>query len=365
MKYINRLWVRISLNFVGIVVFIIFVPMMLALTFGAARKAFHPDASVFPQPGDKARGEMFDVNPGAAIAGMMLGILSATTIIGSVVGVITARGITAPLDRLAQAAKSIAAHDLGSRVEISGSVEIRTVAQAFNDMAAALEQAEQLRSNLLADVAHELRTPLTVIQGNLRAILDDVFELDKAEITRLYEQTRHLTRLVNDLRELAQAEARQLPLSLAELDMNAWVQEIAATFRPIAAAENVNLELEIPSQPTHLQADKARLTQSLHNLLYNALQHTPAGGAITIQVEQCPERIHLHVRDTGAGIAPEHIEYIFDRFYRTDRARSRDTGGTGLGLAIVRAIAEAHGGRVTAASQGIGQGSIFTIELPV
>lgn len=365
MNFLNRLWVRISLNFVGIVVFIIFVPMMFALMFGVARKTIHPDESVFPPPMVNPRGELMDVNPGAAIAGMTLGILVTTTIIGSVVGAITARGITAPLDRLAQAAKSIAAHDLGSRVEISGSVEIKTVAQAFNEMAAELEQAEQLRSNLLADVAHELRTPLTVIQGNLRAILDDVFELDKTEIAHLYEQTRHLTRLVNDLRELAQAEARQLPLSLAELDVNAWVQEIAAAFHPIAEAENVNLEVDVTSQTIHLQADKARLTQSLHNLLYNALQHTPAGGAITIQVKQCAESICLHVRDTGAGIAPEHLEHIFDRFYRTDRARSRDTGGTGLGLAIVRAIAETHGGGVTAASEGIGQGSIFTIELPV
>lgn len=367
----NRLWVRISLTFVTIIIVLICLPV----TLGAIRQAFIADnRDVSPriedEPTDSSGppfvdNEAFEENPGKAIVQMMLRILVITSIIGSIIGVIIARGLTAPLNQLAEAAQYIGAQDLSRQVEIKGSDEIRAVARAFNDMAAALEQAETLRSNLLADVAHELRTPLAVIQGNLRAILDDVYELDKAEIARLYEQTRHLTRLVNDLRELAQAEAHKLPLNLAAVDVVAWVQETVATFRPIAEAEGIALRVEIPDRPPHLQADKARLTQSLHNLLYNAVQHTPAEGTITVRVAQRQDKIYLRVQDTGAGIAPEHLDHVFDRFYRTGRARSRDTKGTGLGLAIVRAIVEAHGGEVAAESEGFGRGSTFTIQLPL
>jgi signal transduction histidine kinase len=365
----NRLWVRISLTFVGIIVVLMCVP----ITFGATRQALiADDASARIGVGPDHNGglpfvdsETLEENPGKAIVQMMLRLLLITSALGSLIGVIIARGLTAPLDQLAEAAQDIGAQDLSRRVEVKGSDEIKAVARAFNDMAAALEQAETLRSNLLADVAHELRTPLTVVQGNLRAILDDVYQLDKAEIARLYEQTRHLTRLVNDLRELAQAEAHKLPLNLTTVDAVAWVQETATTFEPIAAAEGVALRVEIPETRPQLQADKARLTQSLHNLLYNALQHTPVEGTITVRVEQGPGEVHLRVQDTGAGIAPGHLPHVFDRFYRADRARSRDSGGTGLGLAIVRAIVEAHGGAVTAQSQGLGRGSTFTIKLPL
>jgi len=365
----NRLWVRISLTFVGLIVVLMCVP----LAFGATRQALvHDDASKKVSAGPNAGDGLpfvddaaLQENPGKAIVKMMLRLLFATSILGSIIGVIIARSLAAPLDQLAEAAQDIGAQDLSRRVEVRGSDEIKAVARAFNDMAAALEQAETLRSNLLADVAHELRTPLTVVQGNLRAILDDVYQLDKAEIARLYEQTRHLTRLVNDLRELAQAEAHKLTLNLGALDVVAWVQETAATFEPIAEAEDVALHVQVPQTRPQLRADKARLTQSLHNLLYNALQHTPAGGSITVRVEPVPGAVYLRVQDTGVGIAPEHLQHVFDRFYRVDRARSRDSGGTGLGLAIVRAIVEAHGGAVTAASQGPGRGSTFTIKLPL
>lgn len=373
MKYINRLWVRISLTFVGIVVFIIFVPMVLAITFGVTRQAVNPDAQIFSHSGDIGRDrngplfmsdEAFDENLGQAITSTILRFLTITTIFGSVVGVIVARGITAPLDKLAQAAKAIAAHDLESRVEIRGSTEIKAVAQSFNEMAAALEQAEQLRSNLLADVAHELRTPLAVIQGNLRAILDDVYDLDKAEIARLYDQTRHLSHLVDDLRELAQAEANQLPLDLSTLDFGDLAIEIAAIYEPMAESENIELRTRIAERLPIIRGDRARLTQCLQNLLTNALQHTPSGGSVTLTLVSDSETLKLSVADTGAGITSEHLPYVFDRFYRADPARSRENGGTGLGLAITRAIIESHGGRVTAASEGIGWGSVFTIELP-
>jgi signal transduction histidine kinase len=239
------------------------------------------------------------------------------------------------------------------------------VAQAFNEMAAALEKAETLRSNLLADVAHELRTPLSVIQGSLRAILDDVYELDMTEIARLYDQTRHLSRLVDDLRELAQAEANQLPLHVTTVDLTTLIEETAAIYAPIVEAEGLALRLELEDNVPTVQGDRARLAQCLQNLLNNGIHHTPRGGEIIVELTCETEQVQLRVRDSGQGIATEHLPHVFDRFYRADSARSRDTGGTGLGLAIVRAIVQAHGGEVTVASDGSGRGSVFTVQLPL
>lgn len=239
------------------------------------------------------------------------------------------------------------------------------VARAFNEMATDLEQAEDLRRNLLADVAHELRTPLSVIQGNLRAILDEVYPLDPSEIARLYEQTRLLSRLVNDLHELAQAEANKLPLNLKETDLKALIQINSETFRPGAETKGVALHTNLPETLPSVRVDTSRLTQVLQNLLANGLRHTPDGGTITLSANAAADSVRLAISDTGEGILPEHLPHIFDRFYRADLARSRDKGGAGLGLAIARAIIEAHGGTLTASSEGVpGKGSTFTIQLP-
>lgn len=285
---------------------------------------------------------------------------------GIIFGILMSRTLTAPLNNLAEAARSIGARDLSKRVEEKGSDELIAVTRAFNEMAADLELAEQLRRNLLADVAHELRTPLTVVQGNLRAILDEVYPLDQSEMARLYEQTRLLSRLVNDLHELAQAEAKQLPLNREETDIARLVNTVSDTFRPSAEAKGISLDSEIaPNTPT-IQVDAARLTQVLQNLLANALRHTPEDGRITIQAEPAGDLLRLSVADTGEGISPEHLPHVFDRFYRTDHARTRDRGGAGLGLAIVRALVEAHGGSIKVTSAGRpGQGSTFTILLPL
>lgn len=288
---------------------------------------------------------------------------------GILFGVLTSRNLTAPLSRVAEAARAIGARDLSRRVQVTGSDEVREVAQAFNEMAAGLEQAETLRRNLVADVAHELRTPLSVLQGNLRAILDDVYPLDKSEVARLYDQTRLLGRLVNDLRELAEAEAGQLELNLQPIDLAKLIADTVATFAPVAEAEDVTLSTQIPGDLPPVPADSARIVQVLHNLLANALRHTPAGGTISLRAGfDAGEygRVWLAVQDTGEGIPPEHLSHVFDRFYRADPARSRSAGGAGLGLAIVRAIVESHGGQVSVASDGVpGGGSTFTVRLPI
>jgi signal transduction histidine kinase len=283
----------------------------------------------------------------------------------TVAGILLSRSLTRPLDELADAARDIGAQNLSRRVKVKGTDEISDVARAFNEMATRLEQAETLRRNLLADVAHELRTPVTVLQGNLRAILDDVYPLDKEEVARLYEHTLHLTRLIDDLRELAQAEARQLPLNLSGVDVARLVKDTAVAFHPICESEGLTLRAELLGSLPTIHADRARLRQSLNNLLDNAIRHSTASSTIVMQAEQLPDELQLRVIDSGEGIAAEHLGHIFDRFYRVDATRSRETGGTGLGLAIVKAIAEAHGGWVTVTSAGQDQGSQFTIHLPM
>ncbi len=307
-----------------------------------------------------------DRPPFGYLSSLLLTFALVIGVVGIIFGILVSRSLTAPLNTLAASARAIGARNLSHRVAVKGSHEMKEVALAFNEMATDLEQAEQLRRNLIADVAHELRTPLSVLQGNLRAILDDVYPLEKSEMTRLYDQTRLLGRLVNDLHELAQAEARQLPLNLQDTDLPTLITSVSETFSPLAEEKGVTLQAHIADNLPLIQVDAARLTQVFNNLVNNGLRHTPAGGTISVDVQQSSEEIRVAIADNGEGISPQHLPHIFDRFYRADPARSRDKGGAGLGLAIARAIIEAHDGRLVATSTGIsGEGSTFTVWLPV
>ncbi len=286
-------------------------------------------------------------------------------ILGIIGGIAASRIVAAPITRLADAAQAIGAGDLATRVPSNhSSTELDELTTAFNKMAADLQHAADLRTSLMADVSHELRTPLTVLEGNLRAALDHVYELDEEQIANLYEQTRHLIRLVSDLRELALAEAAQLPLDLQPLDVARLVGETAAAFELLAEEKGIRLEMQLTPSLQPINADRVRVRQSLHNLLANALRHTPSGGTITITAQPEAAGVALSVADTGEGIDAQAIPHVFDRFYRTDPSRNRETGGSGLGLAIVKALVEAQGGTVEAASPGTGRGSIFTLHFP-
>lgn len=337
----RRLWVRLSLVFSLVILISVSLLIVLSLII-------------------RASGASPGVRP--------FGILHVVTIVGGLVGILAgiafSRGLTAPLRELADAARDIGTGDLRRRVAVRGSEEIVEVGQAFNQMAADLEHSEQLRSNLVADVAHELRTPLATLQGNLRAILDDVYPLSKEEVARLYEQTRHLSRMVDDLHQLVQAEARLLPLHCEPADLGVLIHNMVEIYAPLAASQEVTLRTEISPTLPLVEVDTARLMQVLTNLLSNALRHTPADGTIAIAVQEAHDTVRLTIADTGEGIPPEQLPTIFERFYRGDRSRTRETGGSGLGLAITRAIVEAHGGTINAYSAGRGQGSTFIIRLP-
>jgi signal transduction histidine kinase len=267
---------------------------------------------------------------------------------------------------LEDGAGAIARQDLSHRVPVHGSQEMVAVATSFNKMAAQLEQEETLRRNLLADVTHELRHPVHILQGNLQAILDDVYPLNKDEVARLVDQTQHLSVLVNDLHVLAQAEARQLPLFKQETDIATLVKQTASSFGSLTSARNIELRVELlGTMPESIYIDRARMRQAIHNLLDNALRHTADGGTITVIVEQTHRKIQIRITDTGEGIPSDQLPHVFERFYRIDKARSRDGNSTGLGLAIVKAIVEAHDSVITATSPGDGMGSTFSISMPL
>ena len=213
--------------------------------------------------------------------------------LGVLLGVVFSRSLTAPLQRLATAARAVADRDFSRRVRVEGSVEMAEVAEAFNEMTQALEHSERQRQNMVADVAHELRTPLSVVQGNLRAILDDVYPLEKAEISRLYDETRLLSRLVDDLRELALADAGQLRLNLRPIDVAPEIQATTDSLALASEAQGVALAAPVPDELPPVQADPDRLAQVLRNLLVNALRHTPVGGSVTVTASQAGSEVEI------------------------------------------------------------------------
>lgn len=289
------------------------------------------------------------------------------SLIGAILGLAFSRTLTRPLNRLALAARAIAAKDLTQRVEPTGTIEVANVANAFNDMAVSLQKSEELRRNLVADVAHELRTPLTVMQGSLTAQLDGVFPLDLAETAKLYDETRLLSRLVDDLRELAQAEAGQLHLNMGQIDLVQLIESTAGAFTAMASETlkgEAALKIVVPARLPLVKADSERCAQVLRVLLSNALRHTGANGSITIATTLLPDAIEVSVRDTGEGIASSELPFVFDRFWRGDKSRARETGGSGLGLAIAKQLIEAQGGSIGVEST-IGQGSRFWFKLPI
>jgi len=378
----NRLWVRLSIIIGGMGLLFSLLPLItfLVITWGynlqiieeptppPAVERIEPAAADAADnaPATAGRPLRGRFNPWRDIPENMIRSFILASLFGLIGGVAASRILSAPITKLANAVHAIGAGDLSTRVDIpEHSREVDELTDAFNKMAADLEHAATLRNNLMADVSHELRTPLTVLEGNLRAALDHVYELDDEQIANLYEQTRHLIRLVNELRELALAEAAQLPLDEAPIDLGALIEETIAVFVPLAEEQAIQLRAENTEASSLVRGDRSRLRQVLHNLLANALRHTEAGGNVTIQVANAQGSVTLAIQDTGEGMEADQLRQVFDRFYRTDPSRSRESGGSGLGLAIVKAIVEAYGGKVGVTSAGIGQGSTFTVTLPV
>ena len=268
------------------------------------------------------------------------------------------RGTGAPVADLIEAAERVEAGEIGTQVRVRGPSEVRSLVRSFNAMSARLAANEEARRGLLADVSHELRTPLTVMQGTLEGVLDGVYPADEAHLRPVLEETRLLSRLIDDLRTLSLSEAGALRLHREPTDMHRLLEEVVAAHRAAADDGGVTLELTADDLPP-ISVDEARIRQVVANLVANALRHTPAGGRIEISAASGAEGVTIRVSDSGSGMSPDEVEHAFDRFYR-----SSGSTGSGLGLPIARNLVEAHGGRIGLTSEP-GAGTMVEIVLPM
>jgi two-component system sensor histidine kinase BaeS len=271
--------------------------------------------------------------------------------------------LTRPLHALTGAARRMRDGDGSARVPVTGHDEIARLASTFNDMSHRREELEKLRRDLVSDIAHEMRTPVTNIRGWLEAAQDGLAQPDAEFIASLLEEAMLLQHVIDDLQDLAAADAGELRVRPAPVLLGEVIGQVAAANQVRAANGGVALVTRVP-EDCELMVDPIRLRQVIGNLVSNAVRHTPAGGEVTIAARRTAERAIIDVADTGAGIAAEDLPYVFDRFWRAEKSRSRQTGGSGLGLPIARKLVEAHGGTLTVTSTP-GRGSVFTVTLPL
>ena len=307
----------------------------------------------------------------ALIDAVATAVVSAT-ILAVGLGYYTSRRVVAPIQEMLLATGRIANGHYQERIALQGREtsegavdELGELALSFNRMAATLEHTESMRRELIGNVAHELRTPLTSIKGYMEGLMDGVVPAEAGTFQKIYREADRLQRLLNDLQELSRVEAGALELNLRPASVPQLVQAVTERLGRQFEEKGVALETDVPSDLAAVRADEDRIGQVLLNLVGNALQYTPAGGRVRLRARDEGGKVHLMVEDTGIGIAAEHLPNIFTRFYRVDKSRSRAGGGSGIGLTIAKHLVEAHGGRIQAASAGIGQGSTFSLTLPV
>lgn len=291
---------------------------------------------------------------------LVIGIFSLA--FAGALGFFMARRISRPISQAIGAAGRIAAGNYRDKIDVRADTrELDGLVQSINRLSGALEEQDMLRKRLTADIAHELRTPLTALQGNMEALIDGVWQPEQRRFLSCHEEILRLNRLINDLENLSRLENHTEAPVMTEFDLYALAEKAAASFE--LACREKNQKLTVQGSSLQVKADESKLFQVLSNLIANSVKYTPAGGEITVNVEKEAGYASLSVQDTGIGIAPEDIPYVFERFYRADTSRSSRTGGIGVGLAIVKAIVDMHGGTIGVQSM-LGRGSIFTVRLP-
>jgi two-component system sensor histidine kinase BaeS len=290
------------------------------------------------------------------------GVTAVILVLAVGISVLVATRLARPVRAVTAAARRMRAGDGSARVAMRAKGEVGELGAAFNEMSEHLDRMERQRKAMVSDVSHELRTPLSNIRGWLEAAQDGVADLGPALTASLVEEATLLQHIVDDLQQLALADVGKLRLHPEPVDVADLVEQIATVYRAAAEAAELVLTAEVTGRP-HLDADPVRLRQAVGNLLANAVRYTPAGGRVGLSAHADGDDVLIEVADTGPGIAPEHLPHLFDRFWRAEKSRSRQTGGSGLGLAIVRQLAEAHGGSAAVRSEP-GQGATFTLRLP-
>ncbi|MCC6191153.1 MAG: HAMP domain-containing protein [Anaerolineales bacterium] len=272
-----------------------------------------------------------------------------TGLLTLVIGFLLARRVVTPLADVVAAAHQVAAGDLTARVQVRGPGDLRSLSDSFNRMASALETSDHQRRDLLADIAHELRTPLTVIRGKLEGMLDGVYPADEAHVAPVLEETYVLERLVDDLRTLTLAEARQLHFDRQPVDLGEMAERAVGLFEAEAAERGITLATELAPGLPLVHADAQRLGQVIGNLMSNALRYVPGQGRVTLSMRPAAGGgVEFSVSDDGPGVAEADLPHVFDRFWRGEKSRTRAAGGAGLGLAIARQLVEAHDGAISA-----------------
>ncbi|WP_248924026.1 sensor histidine kinase [Paenibacillus hamazuiensis] len=309
---------------------------------------------------------------GIPISILFLLVPSAILFIGISVGVAwwLSHRLTAPLSQLLTAIDRLGRGEFGVQATVSARDEYGQVARAFNEMSRLIQNLEDHRRNLVADVAHELRTPITIIRGKLDLVQQSGRRIDPEHLLPLQDEFIRLTRLVDDLHLLSLAEAKKLPMNRETTDLPKLLRRIVERAAYDADQKRIRIHVSCEGEVPLIDIDPNRMTQVFLNLIVNAVHHTPPDGLITITIrEEWPGQdetgyVRIAIADTGPGIDPKHLPYIFDRFYRTDEARARNIGGMGLGLAIAKGFITAHNGTIDIEST-LGQGTVFTIRLPV
>ncbi|MHB8136293.1 MAG: sensor histidine kinase [Anaerolineaceae bacterium] len=281
------------------------------------------------------------------------------------------RQVVEPIQRLMRLSRKIAAGEYEERLQISGNVqenqldELDQLALSFNQMADKLEKTESVRRQLIGDVTHELRTPLSAIKGYMEGLIDGVISATPETYNQVYAEADRLQRLVNDLQELSRVEAGAYQLKIESVVPTTLIETVVNHFNRQFDEKGIILKKSIEPNLLNVAVDKDRIVQVLTNLIGNALQYTPTGGIVTISVSSAKEEVFFTITDTGIGISPEHLPMVFNRFYRTDKSRTRASGGSGIGLTIAQALVIAHQGRIWVESAGEGKGTSIYFTLPI
>ncbi|MCW8925315.1 MAG: ATP-binding protein [Xanthomonadales bacterium] len=275
-----------------------------------------------------------------------------------------ARHLSRPIKAVAEGIRSVAGGDFATRLETGGSDEIARLSEDVNRLSAALGEHEAVRKRVMSDIAHELRTPLAIISGELEAMSDGIRPLDKTQLNSVHDEVRHLAVLVDDLHNLAMTDAGALAYKMAPVNFNDLVQLAIDSFAGPANEKNLDIEYTGTDRTISLHGDEKRLRQLLHNLLDNSVRYTDAGGRISVALSTRGQLARLLISDSAPGASVEECEHMFERLYRMEASRNRNSGGSGLGLAICRNIVEAHGGQIDA-QPGPDGGLLITTTLPL
>ena len=292
---------------------------------------------------------------------LLAGAISAAIALG--LARVLARGMTQPIRDMAAAAQRLARGEYGTDVPVQSRDELGRLAETFNQMAGQLESLERLRRDLVANVSHELKTPISALRAHLENLLDGVEEPNRETLQLMLGQAERLTRLIAELLDLSRLESGGVTLQLEPVRIEPLVDQVGREVQ-VARSHGVTFRNRVPADLPPVDADRERLYQVLFNLLDNAFRFTPAGGSITVNAACRDGECEISVEDTGPGIPEEHLPFVFERFYRVDRARARGDGGTGIGLTIAKSVVEAHGGRIWA-ERAEGGGCRFTFVLPM